>query len=1502
MTSYGLSQKDFDDQVDITQERRRVEQFWNKRKENSKYVPIESLNIGDSNHTRSYCLQIEELDKIQHQITQSQQQPVERLLVKIFIHLCYKKEKKVFGNTYNTVGLELIETQKQSYKLSEKNRPSIYFHTSIQPTDQVYAIFDFQIHEMGAKEISLNQKQVGIAELDLAKEGQTQLQVRRMAFAQYFNEPDMSQAQDLGIKFVISLTPSQQFEKAKHLIPQMFLVDNMQHEIEGLELDQETNKPHLPPFDAPIQLKQSFTIILKQIEIHLPEAIETEILKNAQQNLMITNSSGQVADPASQMKNIDKQGYKLSCCYHNSRTCVNRGGINNKLVLLDSGRVEREEDNKKVPYKILKYDGAMEIDNVFASKNAMVVLQLEFKVILNTSQSRMDKDFIIGFLPIYVSDKFGLSGFKLSEPLMTQGSKSIDLKSMIKYSVKYPIYLLTRIDLSQAVGGFSPRESMVSDKPSQRKMGKNQSQASLAGIQSQEGGHDTATVSEDKNNEILKRTSKLQEIMRENQEKEKELEDFQNQLNQIQQKGPTNPGVGAQPGPRVEYSQNRVPMTNTKEFQDIVQTYESKISDLQRTIAQLRQDNEQSKQEALKEFQEIKNLIGEIKRPRTGYNTFQDPFAQERAQNEVVITNEDDKRRWEILETLVTVPKMKSNYKNQQAFTLKPQSGAEEVSNVDKVYLVNKGVRGLLDDTVQVGGEDDFIDDVNLVNEYKDQFQASLFSIKLVAFKAQISNFEDRDQVKRDSIFSENYYVPEKMYFTFNFFEFEEVQTEPYSYQDAGQITAMKKILTDNKPIVLETTSYLFNKIGPQQKSYNFSIDPSRFYPLVHKNFVDYLFRKSIHVDIWDADNLFLYGSVKIPLRSLLRRQRSSVEKQLTVPIIDSDFTRERGKLIVFLTNKGFEPSVQEINQIMPLNRTLQSTQGAGGFYKSQNNFNQTGMSNISNLNSTVGHKKKVKSYDPISFEMAAKESQLQTTLKSNFEFANDPESRQRERIRRFKIKNLQNEKGEDADIARYISKQEEQLKKIHDVQVLKEVKKGNYIKNVLSQLLSQEYIADVQFGTTQYIYHTVVNTGYDTENFQIRIDDPDLIWLGINELNPVVQPEEWKMILEAEDIQGPKDTNIIEKERMSFLLEKGQSITLIFRFLSYREIDPQLQQVVNLEEYLRSQHIEYHKKFINERIINISISSSGSISENQGFKLRVRPHRQVVDHVFRYYERGNKQVQLILPALYSQGYYSEASIQQKPSLQCTNENVLFEWLGDNEISLQMRVPSVQKITRFNLLAYRDTFFKDLLANWEIEIHSLEGVDIKIDMGLSKKTNLTLDSDGTRLVRFYSSHPLCAWFEKPFDQPCTVSKGKVNLVGLTMRSFSLMRQKVQVNCVDQSTRELLYSWLVRIETDKPVVSKMYDLKIPVNKESHIQKFSYQNRSGTESTFFIESSQIDILQIVEPKIFLGIGEKTQIKIRIARQEQPGIAEVFVFITNTDEKMECILFKLHFTVNK
>lgn len=50
-------------------------------------------------------------------------------------------------------------------------------------------------------------------------------------------------------------------------------------------------------------------------------------------------------------------------------------------------------------------------------------------------------------------------------------------------------------------------------------------------------------------------------------------------------------------------------------------------------------------------------------------------------------------------------------------------------------------------------------------------------------------------------------------------------------------------------------------------------VDPSEYnYNGAHRDFVKYLYKKSMHIDIWDADTLMLYGTIKVPLNTLLRK------------------------------------------------------------------------------------------------------------------------------------------------------------------------------------------------------------------------------------------------------------------------------------------------------------------------------------------------------------------------------------------------------------------------------------------------------------------------------------------------------------------------------------------------------------------------------------------------------------------------------------------------------
>lgn len=87
-----------------------------------------------------------------------------------------------------------------------------------------------------------------------------------------------------------------------------------------------------------------------------------------------------------------------------------------------------------------------------------------------------------------------------------------------------------------------------------------------------------------------------------------------------------------------------------------------------------------------------------------------------------------------------------------------------------------------------------------------------------------------------------------------------------------------------------------------------------------------------------------------------------------------------------------------------------------------------------------------------------------------------------------------------------------------------------------------------------------------------------------------------------------------------------------MFKFLSFRHLS-------NAEFTGEKEEGNYNQ----ERNINIYFNVlKGRVYD--GFILKIEPHNSVVDHTFRYFERDNRQVSLILPALY---YFSQAPISK---------------------------------------------------------------------------------------------------------------------------------------------------------------------------------------------------------------------------------------------------------------
>jgi nephrocystin-4 len=78
-----------------------------------------------------------------------------------------------------------------------------------------------------------------------------------------------------------------------------------------------------------------------------------------------------------------------------------------------------------------------------------------------------------------------------------------------------------------------------------------------------------------------------------------------------------------------------------------------------------------------------------------------------------------------------------------------------------------------------------------------------------------------------------------------------------------------------------------------EQTTHNvkFNIDTSTLrYNNLYMDFAQYLYRKCLLVDVWDADSRLLFGSLKIPLRGLLRQGKMSQHLLKEVDVLDTNF------------------------------------------------------------------------------------------------------------------------------------------------------------------------------------------------------------------------------------------------------------------------------------------------------------------------------------------------------------------------------------------------------------------------------------------------------------------------------------------------------------------------------------------------------------------------------------------------------------------------------------
>jgi len=253
--------------------------------------------------------------------------------------------------------------------------------------------------------------------------------------------------------------------------------------------------------------------------------------------------------------------------------------------------------------------------------------------------------------------------------------------------------------------------------------------------------------------------------------------------------------------------------------------------------------------------------------------------------------------------------------------------------------------------------------------------------------------------------------------------------------------------------------------------------------------------------------------------------------------------------------------------------------------------------------------------------------------------------------------------------------------------------------------------------------------------------------------------------------------------------------VELLFKFLSVREVAPSHAEA-NPAEYMKS------------RPITIVVLQSGK-QVHESVELRMVASSCPVDHTFRFFEPQNSHATLLLPPFVALSSPGLNAIVSRPNATCTIE--------PTNIRIETKTESAPEVVEFTLFLYGDQFKEKLLACCKVELYSLVAVYTRIRAGVALTQTLSLPADIARTVRLYSSNPKAVYLpSKNVERTYKLVPSSMNPLQVVAKTCQREQIKAKVNCVDINSGELVYAWLLLIDSEKPHVTKVQEVDLKVN--------------------------------------------------------------------------------------
>ncbi len=117
-----------------------------------------------------------------------------------------------------------------------------------------------------------------------------------------------------------------------------------------------------------------------------------------------------------------------------------------------------------------------------------------------------------------------------------------------------------------------------------------------------------------------------------------------------------------------------------------------------------------------------------------------------------------------------------------------------------------------------------------------------------------------------------------------------------------------------------------------------------------------------------------------------------------------------------------------------------------------------------------------------------------------------------------------------------------------------------------------------------------------------------------------------------------------------------------------------------------------------------------------------------------------------------------------------------------------------------------------------------------------------------------------------------------------------------LNVVDTEIMSLVHSWFIYINCKPPVVSKSFELTLPVSTSGSLasmpaqKRVSYTNPYKSEKHFILSTNRDDLLTFKERRIKFMANEQRTLALKFLPNSLPGFCEIYVFINNENNTNE------------